>query len=93
MKNKTRFYYSTDASSFLSERIDESPDYKQATDVFEYFVSRNRNAGFIVGKWEPLSPLCFVVKLSGLKKLAFFYYYSKKSNLISISVFAIEFAP
>ena len=94
MRSKeTRFSYNAAASTFISERIDEQPDYAQATEVFEYIIRKNRKAGFAVSKWQPLAPRCFVVKIPALKNLAFFYLSGVKGNVTFILVFAVEFAP
>lgn len=94
MKNKeTKFSYSDDATAFLSERKLEDHDYAQATEIFEYFIRKNRKAGSPVEKLQPVPPRSFPVKIPLLRDLDFYYWYTIQDNVISVHVFAIEFAP
>jgi hypothetical protein len=93
MKSKpARFFYTSAASSFLSERIDEKEEYTQATRVFQHIISRKRKAGVPIAKWQPLAPRCFRVKLREAIDLNFFYYFAVKTDAVLVFVFAIDFA-
>jgi len=93
MKNKTTtFQYGNSASSFISKRIDEDPNYADAPQIFEYFISRNRKAGFEVAIRQPLAPRCWIVSIPNLRDLAFFYVYGGRPPRVWVHVFAVEFA-
>jgi hypothetical protein len=87
MNAKFRFEYSSQAISFLEERIDEDDAYAEATDIFEELVAWSPKLGDPIDRPPPVFRR-LPIMIPNLRTLAFYYVIKGKT----IEVFKVEFA-
>lgn len=76
------FIYSLRVQAFLSDRVDENPEYAECIRVFEFMVGRNKKIGDPLKKFLPISVRLFRAIVPNLEPIAFSYYYEGQDGEI-----------
>ena len=85
------FVYLSGVQAFLSDRIDENPNYSDSIRVFEFTIGRDKTKGEPLKKFLPVSVRIFKAIVPRLETLVFSYYFERRKTFETIKVINVKF--